>query len=89
MPPMQTKTTLGTIRSSVHKEITYVPNVKLAVGSSLPLLLYVIATASKRGLFSFMRSLAVDDPVVDHYRDFGGGIEFEADPRRRTEGLGV
>ena len=33
-----------------------------------------------------MRSLAADD-LVDHYRDFGGGIEFEADPRRRTEAL--
>lgn len=33
-----------------------------------------------------MRSLAADN-LVNHYRDFGGGIEVEADPRRRTEAL--
>jgi hypothetical protein len=34
--------------------------------------------------FSFEPSLAAGN-LVNHYGDFGGGVEFEADPRCRTE----
>ena len=39
---------------------------------------------TEREPFSFEPSLAAGN-LVNYYGDFGGGVEFEADPRRRTE----